>query len=111
MIKLRTAIPIVALSLSALTLTPSCAKKDLQEAQKTEVLSTQKNKQAVDKFEKSDNNAGEQEKEISPWFLGGVIALAAGMIAYIIHDNKKMKNDPEYARIRLEMNGDHYSEI
>ena len=110
MIKLKTAIPIAALSLATITMASCSRNTKVQEPQRTEFSSKTNQAKAQDSFEKNETNKENQEEKSSPWLVALALAAGAGLAAYIHHDHKKLKEDPEYARIWLQLNGDYYPE-
>lgn len=102
MIKLRTAIPAVALSLASLALTSSCVKNAEPVKQRTEQTIQPMPK---DKFEKSETSKKEKD---APYYALGIFAVIAAAVGAIIYDNKKMKEDPDYAKVYNELHGPEY---
>ena len=105
MIKLRTVLPVAALSLASLALTSSCVKNTEPVKQRTEQTIQPMPKQETDKFEKSQTS---KEEKDAPYYALGIFAVIAAAVGAIIYDNKKMKEDPEYAKIYNELHGPEY---
>ena len=107
--KLKIGIPAMAIALSSFALS-SCNNKNSNVPVKPEPKTEVVIQQAPDSFEKTNET---KETELPPWAKKLIVAVGAISIYAVIHIISehvvnKLKNDPEGARIYLDMCGDNY---
>lgn len=107
MIKLRTTLPIIALSLASLSLA-SNKTNNVTEKPKTEITSKADLRQKPDKYESSEKQ--DKDNKNMAGLIGLYLASIVGVVSWLIHDNKQRKNDPEYAKICEKLETDYVTE-